>query len=56
MSAELITLFTILGALFALLIWGRWRYDLVAFAAPMVALIVGVVPVENAFAGSGHPA
>jgi di/tricarboxylate transporter len=41
---------------FVFLVWGRWRYDLVAFVALMVALLAGVVPVEQAFAGFGHPA
>jgi di/tricarboxylate transporter len=49
-------LFTILVSVIALLIWGRWRYDLVAFSALIMALITGVVPYENAFAGFGHPA
>ena len=35
--------------LFALLIWGRWRYDLVAFAALVAALVAGVVPADQAF-------
>src|SRR5918995_2918392 len=56
MTTEQIILFSLLGALFALLIWGRWRYDLVAFAALVVALIAGVVPTEQAFVGFGHPA
>ena len=34
MTTEQITLFAILCALFALLAWGRWRYDVVAFLAP----------------------
>ena len=38
------------------LIWGRWRYDLVAFVALLVALLAGVVPPELAFSGFGHPA
>ena len=42
--------------MFALLLWGRWRYDLVAFAALMVALVLGVVPTKDAFTGFGHPA
>ena len=49
-------LFSILTGLFALLIWGRWRYDLVAFSALMVSIVAGVVPVEQAFSGFGHPA
>jgi di/tricarboxylate transporter len=49
-------LFTILLGLFALLVWGRWRYDVVAFAALMVAVATGLVPPAGAFAGFGHPA
>jgi len=49
-------LFVLLVIVFTLLIWGRWRYDLVAFAALMVAVVTGVVPVEQAFFGFGHPA
>ncbi len=39
-----------------LLIWGRWRYDLVAFAALLIAVVAGVVPTGEAFSGFGHPA
>ncbi|MEZ5935295.1 MAG: SLC13 family permease [Alphaproteobacteria bacterium] len=49
-------LFLLLFFVFVLLIWGRWRYDLVAFAALCIALIWGVVPKEEAFSGFGHPA
>ena len=56
MSTEQIILFAILAVLFGLLLWGRWRFDLVAFAMLMVAVISGVVPVDDAFAGFGHPA
>jgi di/tricarboxylate transporter len=49
-------LFGILFVLFAFLIWGRWRYDLVAFVALLAAIIVGVVPADQAFSGFGHPA
>ena len=42
--------------MFVFLIWGRWRYDLVAFIALLVALLTGVVPKEQAFSGFGHPA
>ncbi len=51
-----IILFAILLMLFALLAWGRWRYDVVAFAALVAALIAGVVPIDQAFSGFGHPA
>jgi di/tricarboxylate transporter len=49
-------LFLLLGFVFVFLVWGRWRYDLVAFAALCVALLAGVVPVDRAFSGFGHPA
>jgi di/tricarboxylate transporter len=49
-------LFILLITLFVFLIWGRWRYDLVAFVALIAALILGVVPKEDAFSGFGHPA
>jgi di/tricarboxylate transporter len=49
-------LFILLFLVFALLIWGRWRYDLVAFSALMVAVVLGVIPVHSAFSGFGHPA
>ena len=49
-------LFTLLIFVFAFLIWGRWRYDLVAFSALLIAVVAGVVPVKDAFSGFGHPA
>jgi di/tricarboxylate transporter len=55
-SVDQIILFSLLGAVFVLLIWGRWRYDLVAFMALMAALLAGVVPTDRAFSGFGHPA
>jgi di/tricarboxylate transporter len=56
MTTPQIILFALMALLFAFLIWGRFRYDLVAFSALMIALIVGVVPVDQAFSGFGHPA
>ncbi|MEM7042924.1 MAG: SLC13 family permease [Pseudomonadota bacterium] len=49
-------LFILLFFVFVFLVWGRWRYDLVAFGALCIALIWGVVPKEDAFSGFGHPA
>ncbi len=54
--ADQIILFTLLIVLFVLLIWGRWRYDVVAFAALMVAVLSGVLPSDQVFSGFGHPA
>ena len=56
MTTEQITLFAILCALFALLAWGRWRYDVVALMALMASVVTGVVPAGEAFTGFGHPA
>ena len=56
MTSDQATLFVLLFFVFVFLIWGRWRYDLVAFIALLVALLTGVVPKEDAFSGFGHPA
>ena len=56
MTYEQTTLFIILGLAMAGFIWGRWRYDLVAFGALLAAVILGVVPSSEAFLGFGHPA
>jgi len=56
MTGDQTILFTLLFGVFVFLIWGRWRYDLVAFVALLVALLTGVVPKAEAFSGFGHPA
>ena len=56
MTADQTILFVLLFLVFVFLIWGRWRYDLVAFVALLAALLTGVVPREQAFSGFGHPA
>jgi di/tricarboxylate transporter len=56
MTIDQITLFTLFAAVFALLLWGRFRYDLVAFSALLAGVVLGVVPADDAFAGFGHPA
>jgi len=49
-------LFGLLFLVFVFLIWGRWRYDLIAFVALLAALLTGIVPKDQAFSGFGHPA
>ena len=49
-------IFALLAVLLVLLIWGRWRYDVVAFLALVAAVAGGLVPTEQAFSGFGHPA
>jgi len=56
MSPDQIFLFFLLAAVFALLLWGRVRYDVVAFSALVVAYLGGAVPKDQVFAGLGHPA
>ena len=56
MTQDQLLVFGLCTFVFVLLIWGRWRYDLVAFIALLVALLTGVVPKEQAFSGFGHPA
>ena len=56
MTMDQIQLFTLFAVIFAFLIWGRVRYDLVAFGGLMGAVIMGLVPAQDAFAGFGHPA
>ena len=56
MTTDQTTLFGLLFFVFVFLIWGRWRYDLVAFVALLIALLTGIVPKEQAFSGFGHPA
>ncbi|AHD08992.1 SLC13 family permease [Phaeobacter gallaeciensis] len=56
MTFDQIVLFALFAAVFGLLLWGKYRYDIVAFSALMVAVVLGVVPASDAFAGFGHPA
>ena len=56
MTQDQIILFSLFAAVFAMLLWGRFRYDLVAFTALMVGVVLGVVPTKDAFSGFGHPA
>jgi di/tricarboxylate transporter len=56
MSTDQGILFALIGALFVFLIWGRYRYDLVAFGALLIAYLLGLIPTDEVFAGFGHPA
>ena len=48
--------FLLISTTLILFIWGRIRYDLVAFIALISGAIVGVIPTQNVFSGFGHPA
>ena len=56
MTLNQIILFSLFSLVFVMLIWGRLRYDIVAFSALLVAVVLGVIPSSEAFAGFGHPA
>jgi di/tricarboxylate transporter len=56
MTLDQATLFLLFAAVFGMLLWGRYRYDLVAFTALMIGVVLGVVPTKDAFSGFGHPA
>ena len=50
MNAQQVFLLLLLLAVFAMLLWGRIRYDLVAFGALVVAAVGGAVPAAGAAA------
>ena len=56
MTTEQTLLFGILIVLFGMLVWGKFRYDLVAFVALLVTVLLGLVTPTQAFEGFGHPA
>jgi di/tricarboxylate transporter len=43
--------FWLVGLTIIAFVWGRWRYDLIALAALVAGLAVGVVPAKSAFDG-----
>ena len=56
LSFDQVAILILLVCLFGLLAWGRFRYDIVAFAVLLAAIVAGLVPGEAAFLGFGHPA
>ncbi|AKO96053.1 MAG: SLC13 family permease [Marinovum algicola] len=56
MTVDQIILFSLFGAVFGLLLWGKFRYDIVAFSALLLGVVLGVVETKDAFSGFGHPA
>jgi di/tricarboxylate transporter len=56
LTTDQILITAILIGTFGLFLWGRWRYDMVAFVALVVAALLGLIPVREMFAGFGHPA
>lgn len=56
MTTDQIILFSLFAGVFGMLLWGRYRYDLVAFSALILGVVLGVVDTKHAFDGFGHPA
>jgi len=56
MSTDQGILLLLLLALLVFLVWGRWRYDIVALAALFAASLFGLVPQGDIFSGFGSPA
>ena len=56
MTSDQIILFALFAAVFGMLLWGRYRYDIVAFGTLLIGVVLGVVPTKDAFSGFGHPA
>lgn len=49
-TPQILAFLTIAGMMVAFII-GRWRYDIVAVGALLIAMLVGIVPPEEAFTG-----
>ncbi|MAS03809.1 MAG: SLC13 family permease [Ahrensia sp.] len=56
MTGDQMFLFGLFGVAFVLFVWDKVRYDLVAFAALLIAVVAGHIEPESAFEGFGHPA
>ncbi len=56
MTFDQSAVFAILALAMVLFIWGRVRYDLVAFSALLLATVLGLIPFADAFSGLGNPA
>ena len=56
MTTDQLLLFALILLILAFLVWGRFRYDLVAFTGLVLAYLIGAVPADQVFSGFGHPA
>lgn len=56
MTTDQIMIISVLLVTMALFLWGRWRHDMVAMAALLACVFLGLVPGSEAFTGFGHPA
>lgn len=56
MTTDQTLLFALFAAILGLLVWGRFRHDLIAAGGLMVAVVLGLVPQDQAFTGFSNPA
>lgn len=56
MTIDQLLILAVLTAIIALFLLGRWRHDMVAMAALLACVLLGLVPASGAFAGFCHPA
>ena len=56
MTGDQIAIFLLLFGVMVMFVWGRWRYDIVAFAALIISVLIGVVPTKEAFNGFSNSA
>lgn len=56
MTTEQILLFALFAAILVMLVWGRFRHDLVAVGGLLLAVVLGLVPQDEAFSGFSNPA
>ncbi len=54
MTTDQSILVALFGGVLVLLLRGRFRYDVIAFSALMLGVVLGVVPTTDAFAGFGQ--
>jgi di/tricarboxylate transporter len=55
MTTDQILLFSLFGLILVMLLWGRFRHDLLAAGGLMIAVLLGLVPQDDAFSGfSNH--
>jgi di/tricarboxylate transporter len=55
-TLEQLQILGVLAVTIGLFVWGRWRHDVVALAALVASVFLGLVPSNSAFSGFGHPA
>ncbi len=56
MTTDQIMIISVLLVAMAMFLWGRWRHDMIAMAALLTCVFLGLVPGSEAFSGFGHPA